>query len=218
MGDFTSVENMSEVNRRHLIRSAAWATPAVMLASSAPLAAASISNATLAFTTSNSAGSSFFPLIGSQGSLQSTSPIVVPTDLTITNGTGALAVESCSVTIVVTRPSASNPPTTQARGFGVYSLDWTQTQQSERTVKYEKSFGRDIGFPNTTLATTIPAFNVPSNGTHSISLTMGLVGASQGAHINGVATFTVHATVRINGKTNLTATTQILVPVDSGIL
>lgn len=204
------------IDRRTIIKGAAWAVPVMAVAVAAPLAAASVNNSGLAVTGTQTALLSLNLLDGG-GVVTATALTTVPTEFTITNGAGAIN-QTATVTVTVGRPAGINIPVGRARGFGVYSLNGTPSTASQRTVAYQSApiIGQ-YGFPLTTFTTTLPV-NVPSNGTQTVSLVMGLAGTSTGVSISALSTFPVTITVDFGNGLIRTATSSVVVPVGGGIL
>jgi hypothetical protein len=209
--------NKPGIDRRSVLKAAAWSAPAVAVAVATPLAAASVGNAALAFTDSET-GLLTLTLLDGGGVLTAQALTTVPTELTLTNGAGAIDGATATVTITVGRPGGINIPVGQARGFGVASYDGTASTAGERTATYQSApiIGQ-YGFPITTFtrATTV---TVASNGNLVLPVTFGLAGVSTGVAISALSSFPVTATVDFGGGNSYTATSTVSVPVGAGLL
>ncbi|SDH63346.1 hypothetical protein [Microbacterium pygmaeum] len=197
-------------SRRSVMKTAAWSVPVIAATAAMPLAAASVSNANLTWTGITGSLLSLRVLDSATVVTAALAP-TLPTQLTLTNGAGAIANQSASVSIVVDRPGGINITVGRARGFGVYSFNGAPTPAGSRTSTYQI-----VGFPRTTYTTTTTV-NVASNGTFSIPVVWGLAGTNTGINISALANFPVTATVVVGGRT-LTATSTISVPVGAGLL
>lgn len=204
------------VSRRTVIKTAAWSVPVIAATAALPHAAASVNNAALAFTASQTALLTLNLLDGG-GTLTATALVTVPTQLTVDNGPGALSAVTTVVTVAVGRPAGINIPVGRARGFGVYSFDGVLSTSGERTTTYQSApVVGQFGFPATTFSRTI-TLTIASDGTLNIPIVFGLAGNSTGVAISALATFPVTATFVIGG-TSYVATSTISVPVGAGIL
>ncbi|WP_424446927.1 hypothetical protein [Microbacterium arborescens] len=204
------------IDRRTIIKGAAWAVPVMAVAVAAPLAAASVNNSGLAVTGTNT-GLLALNLLDGGGTLTATALTTVPTEFTITNGAGAIN-QTATVTVTVGRPAGINLPVGRARGFGVFSLNGVPSTAGQRTAVYQSApVVGQFGFPLTTFTTTLPV-NVPSNGTQSVPLVLGLAGTSTGVAVSALATFPVTIVVDFGNGLTRTATSSVVVPVGAGIL
>lgn len=197
------------VQRRTVLKGAAWSVPVVAAAVAAPRAAASLANAGLQWSASST---SLLPLrvLSSQTVLTAKALVTVPTVLTLTNGAGALSGEAV-VTIAVARPVGLNITIGRAHGFGVDTFDGVAATSSQRTATYINN----LGFPSTTFTTT-RAVSVASGGTLDIPVVWGLAGSRAGLSIDVAASFAVTATVTIGG-TSFVAPSTISALVGAGI-
>lgn len=199
-------------SRRTVIKAAAWSVPVIAATAALPGAAASVDNASLAWTASNT-GLLALNVLDSATVITAQALVTVPTVLTLDNGLGAISGESASVQITVGTPGGINLSLGRARGFGVYSFQGAVTPSASRTATYAGAFG----FPTTSYTTTI-SVNVASDGTLDLPVVFGLAGEHTGiVSLNALATFPVTATVTIGGRT-LTAPSTISVPIGAGIL
>lgn len=204
------------IDRRTIIKGAAWAVPVMAVAVAAPLAAASVNNSGLAVTGTNT-GLLSLNLLDGGGTLTATALTTVPTEFTITNGAGAIN-QTATVTVTVGRPAGINLPVGRARGFGVFSLNGVPSTAGQRTAVYQSApVVGQVGFPLTTFTTTLPV-NIPSNGTQSVPLVLGLAGTSTGVAISALTTFPVTIVVDLGNGLTRTATSSVVVPVGAGIL
>ncbi len=204
------------IERRSLIKGAAWAVPVMAVAVAAPLAAASVNNSGLAVTGTQTALLSLNLLDGG-GTLTAAALTTVPTEFTITNGAGPIN-QTATVTVTVGRPGGINITAGRARGFGVYSLNGTPSTAGQRTAVYQSlPIVGQYGFPLTTFTTTLPV-NIPSNGTQTVPLVFGLAGTSTGVTISALSTFPVTIVVDFGNGLTRTATSAVVVPVGAGIL
>lgn len=205
----------SGVERRTILKGAAWAVPVMAVAVAAPLAAASVNNSGLAVTGTET-GLLALNLLDGGGTVNAGALITVPTELTITNGPGAIN-QTATVTVTVGRPGGINLTLGQARGFGVYSFNEVPSTPSQRTAVYQRTLTGEYGFPLTTFTTTLPV-NIASNGTQSVPLVLGLAGRSSGLGVQALAAFPVTFVVDFGGGVTRTATSTVSVPVGAGIL
>lgn len=203
-------------SRRTVIKTVAWSVPVIAATTALPGAAASVNNASLAWTGSQTSLLTLNLLDGG-GALTAQALTTVPTLLTLTNGAGAIAGEAAVVQINVGRPAGINIPVGRARGFGVYSFDGTPSTAGQRTTTYQSApiIGQ-YGFPQTTFTTTT-TLTVASNGSLNIPVVWGLAGTSTGVSISLLASFPVTVTITAGGRT-FTATSTISVPVGAGLL
>ncbi|MGP5699930.1 hypothetical protein ACTXPA_13505 [Glutamicibacter arilaitensis] len=201
-------------SRRTIVKGAAWSVPVVATAVAAPLAAASVNNATLAFTNSSSSLLGL-TLLDGNGLITANVLVTVPTELTLDNGPGELS-GIAQVTVTVGRPSGINIPIGRARGFGVASFDNINSLPTERTVTYREVLGTKYGIPTTTFTST-RNISVASNGSLVLPIVFGLAGDSTGVSIGLLSTFPVVIELTIGGRT-FTANSTISVPVAAGIL
>lgn len=203
-------------NRRAIVKGAAWSVPVIAAAIAAPAASASVANASLAWTASNT-GLLGLQLLDGTGLLTAQVLMTVPSTFTITNGPGAIS-GNATVTIAVGRPGGINLTLGEARGFGVYSLDGVLSTAGQRSVDYVSVpvFG-DIGFPLTSFTTT-KAISIAANGVLDIPVVFGLAGTSGALSISALASFPVTLTVDFGGGNVYTAGSFVSVPVGAGIL
>ncbi|HWU28264.1 MAG TPA: hypothetical protein VN041_04105 [Microbacterium sp.] len=212
-----TIEN-TNVSRRTLVKGAAWSLPVVAVAAATPLAAASTTNASLAWTGTNT-GLLQLQLLDGTGVLGAQVAITVPDEYTITNGAGAITAENATVTITVGRPSGIPISVGRARGFGVASVDGIATTSGERTTTYQTVpvVGTEFGFPITTWSGT-RSVTVASNGTVAVPVVFGLAGQSDLLSITALASFPVNLTVAFADGSSYTASSAISVPVGAGVL
>jgi hypothetical protein len=208
--------NRQNISRRTIAKGAAWSVPVVAVAAAAPAASASTVNASLAWTNSSTSLLTLALLDGG-GTITAQALVTVPTQLTITNGAGAISGQNATITITVARPAGINIPVGRARGFGVASYNGSASTSSERTATYQTApvIGQ-FGFPLTTFTRTVPV-TVAANGTLNMPVVWGLAGVSTGVSISALSTFGVTATIALSGQT-LSANSSISVPVGAGIL
>lgn len=203
-------------NRRAVVKGAAWSVPVIAAAIAAPAASASVATAGLTWTGSETSLLSLRLLDGTAGIVNAKALITVPTEFTVTNGSGAIS-GNALVTITVGRPTGVNLPVGRARGFGVYSYDGVPTIAGERTAVYETFLGLPGGFPLTTYTST-KAFSVASNGVLNVPVEFGVAGVSDLLAISALASFPVTMTVDFGAGNVYSASTNISVPVGAGIL
>ncbi len=204
-------------NRRAVVKGAAWSVPVIAAAIAAPAASASVANASLEWTGSNTDLLALRLLDGSAGVVNAKALITVPTAFTVTNGPGAIS-GNATVTVVVGRPSGINLAAGAARGFGVYSYEGVPVPAGERSVDYNSlPLVGKVGFPNTSWTST-KAFNITANGTFEVPVEFGLAGESGLLNISALASFPVTLTVDFGAGNVYTATTAVSVPVGAGIL
>lgn len=203
-------------SRRAVLHAAAWSVPVVALAAAAPLAAASATTFSLAWTGATTSLVAL-PLLDGGGVLTSQNVVTVPTRFTIVNGPSPITAAPATITIGIGRPTDLTLSLGRARGIGVWSVDGVRTTAGERTAVYETApIVGQSGFPATTWTGT-RTVTVAPDGAVDLSVVVGLAGASTGVTVSALATFPVTLTVTIGGTT-ATATTTIPVPVGAGIL
>lgn len=212
--DGTSPIGKSTTARRTIVKGAAWSIPVVAAAIAAPMAAASVNTASLAVT-DTSTSLLALRVLDSASVITAQALVTVPTELTLTNGPGALS-GAAVVTITVGKPGGLQIPLGSARGFGVASYDGVNSTAAERTATYTRVLGANVGFPATGFTKTT-VVNVASNGSVQIPVVFGLAGTSTGVSIGVLLSFPVTVTMLIDGVT-LTTTSTISVPVGAGIL
>lgn len=205
----------SGISRRTLVKGAAWSMPVIAVAAATPLAAASTTNASVAWTGTDT-GLLSLQLLDGTGVLAAQVLITVPDEYTITNGPGAIN-EAATVTINVGRPGGINLPLGRARGFGVASVDGIDTTAGERTATYQSALGVPFGFPNTSWTGTRNV-TVASDGTLAVPVVFGLAGVSDLLAISALASFAVTLTVEFSDGSSYTDSSAISVPVGAGIL
>lgn len=216
MTDVVPTRASDGIDRRTIIKGAAWAVPVMAVAVAAPLAAASVNTSGLAVTGTQT-GLLTLNLLDGGGTVTAGALITVPTEFTITNGAGAIN-QTATVTVTVARPSGINVSVGRARGFGVASLNGTPSTAGQRTAVYQSApIVGQFGFPLTTFTTTLPV-NVPSNGTQVVPLVLGLAGTSTGLAIQALANFPVTIVLDFGNGLTRTATSTVSVPVGAGIL
>ncbi|WP_052226365.1 hypothetical protein [Microbacterium mangrovi] len=202
----------SGLNRRTVIKGAAWSIPVVAAAVATPLAAASVTNSSLAWTSTQS-GLLTLQLLSGGGTATAGVAITLPDEFTLTNGAGALNANA-TVTIVVGKPTAGvNVTLGTARGFGVYKLNGVVVSGQNNAA-----YTGGVGYPTTTFTQTGVNFTAASNGAVVIPVEFGLSGThTTPLALNLLTTFPVTLTVDFGGTT-YTATTTISVPIGAGIL
>lgn len=203
------------LQRRTVLKGAAWSAPVVALAAASPLASASVGNAGVSFTDSET-GLLSVRVLGDGSLITAQAVVTVPTEYTITNGPGAIN-ETATVTVVVGRPGGIPISVGQARGFGVYSLDGTEVSALNTTVYQSAPFVGEYGFPITTF-TGSAVVNIASDGSLAVPIEFGLSGVSTGLSISLLASFPVTLTVDFGDGNSYTATSTITVLGSAGIL
>lgn len=204
------------VSRRTLVKGAAWSLPVIAVAAATPLAAASTTNSSLAWTGSNT-GLLTLRVLDSASLITAGVLITVPDEYTIDNGPGAIS-DTATVTITVSRPGGINLTLGSARGFGVYSVDGIPTTSGERTAVYNTlPIVGNVGFPITTWTGT-RTVTIASDGTLAVPVEFGLAGNNTGVSVSALATFPVNLTVTFTDGSTYSASTSISVPVGAGIL
>lgn len=202
------------VERRTVLKGAAWSVPVIAAAVAAPSAAASVNNAALQLTTPVTSLLAL-RVLDSSSTLTAGVAITVPTNLSLINGAGALT-GNATVTVTVGRPSGINVSVGRAHGFGVDRFDGIASTAGQRSATYQSALGSQYGFPITQFTTT-RSISVASGGTLNIPIVWGLAGSRTGIPINVLATFPVSVNVVFPQRT-LSAAGSILVPVGAGIL
>lgn len=201
--------------RRSVIRAAAWAAPAVTLASAAPSFAASAGSIeSLTVSDEETSLLSLRLLDGGGGLVTAQALVTVPTEITATTAAGG-PVTDATIQVTVGRPAGINLPIGRARGFGVAAFNGVDTTAGSRTVTYATALGSQVGFPTTTWTGTITS--LPAGTATALPLEFGLAGTNSGISVSLLASFPVTVAVTANGVTE-TATTQVRVPVGAGIL
>lgn len=208
-GSQAGVATRGGMERRTVLKGAAWSVPVIAAAVAAPSASASLNNANLVWSASST---SLLPLrvLSSQTVLTAGALVTVPTVLSIVNGAGALSGEAV-VTISVARPTGLNITVGRAHGFGVDTFNSVAATPSQRTATYVNN----LGFPSTTFTTT-QTVSVASGATLNLPVVWGLAGSRAGLSIDVAASFAVTATVTIGGKT-FTAPSTISALAGAGI-
>lgn len=197
-------------SRRAVVKGAAWSVPVIAAAVAAPAAVASVNNASLAITGTQTALLTLNLLDGA-GTVNAGALVTVPTEITLTNGPGAIS-QNATVTVTVGRPAGINLTLGRARGFGVYSYNGVNSAPGQRTAAYVNN----LGFPLTTFTTT-QVVTVASNGLLNIPIVFGLAGTRAGIGVSALASFPVTILVDF-GTRQLTTSGTITVPVGAGIL
>ncbi|MFD5224639.1 hypothetical protein ACFWHT_03370 [Microbacterium sp. NPDC058342] len=203
----------TELSRRTLVKGAAWSMPVIAVAAATPMAAASTTNASLAWTSTDS-GLLGLELLDEGGVLTASAVVTVPDEYTITNGPGAITSETATVTIAVGVPSGVSVALGHLRSFGVASVDGIATTAAERSVTY----AGPIGFP-TTLWTGTRNVTIASDGTLAVPVEFGLVGESTSlVDLSLLSTFPVQLGVEFADGSSYLATSSISVLANAGIL
>lgn len=210
----TESQNSVGVDRRSVIKAAAWSAPVIAMAVATPLASASVNNSNLQWTGSQT-GLLALNLLSNGNTLTAAVAITVPTNFTLFNGAGAIN-ETANVTITVGRPGGLNLPIGRARGFGVYSLGGVNVA-SQNAVDYDRFLGSQVGFPITTFTGSYN-FTAESNGTVAVPVVFGLSGSNSGITVSALASFPVTLRVEFSGGKVYTDTTTISIPVGAGVL
>lgn len=210
----SDVPDKRGLDRRTVLRGAAWSAPVLAVAVAAPLASASVGNAGLAFT-SSSTGFLTLSLLDGSSVITAGALVTVPTEFTITNGPGAIN-DTAAVTVVVGRPGGIPLSVGRARGFGVYGLNGSVVA-AQNSVSYQSLFGVEYGFPITTFTGTLPVV-VSSNGFLAVPIEFGLSGVSDAVSITALASFPVTLTVDFGGGNSYTASSTISIAAGAGIL
>lgn len=203
-------------SRRTIVKGAAWSIPVVAAAVAAPLAAASVNNASLSFTNSTTSLLSL-KLLDGTGVLTAQALVTVPTELTLQNGPGDLS-GTAVVTVLVGRPSGINISLGRVRGFGVAAFNGVDSTSAQRTAVYRKTpFTQlEYGFPTTSFTTTT-TLSVASNGALVLPIVFGLAGKNDAVAVGLLTSFPVTVNIVLGGKT-FTASSTISVPVGAGLL
>lgn len=206
----------SGIERRTILKGAAWAVPVMAVAVAAPLASASVNTSGLAVTASETSLATLNLLEGG-GTVTATALITRPSQITVTNGPGAIS-QTATFTVTVGRPAGVNISVGRARGFGVYSFNGVPSTAGQRTAVYQTApVVGQYGFPLTTF-TTSTAVTVPSNGSLNIPIVFGLAGVSTGVAVSALTTFPVTVVADFGGGVTRTATSSVVVPVGAGVL
>jgi hypothetical protein len=210
-----TTQSSGQFSRRTVIKGAAWSVPVIAVAVATPFASASVANAGVTFTGTETGLLSLNLLDGSD-SLTAGAAITVPDQFTIANGPGAISGVTATVTVVVGRPAGINLPLGAARGFGVYSLNGNVVA-GQNSVSYAQApLIGNVGFPITTFSGTLPV-TIASNGALVVPIVFGLSGETDLLTIQALATFPVTLTIDLDGNV-YTANSTITVPVGAGLL
>ncbi|MGF3056990.1 hypothetical protein [Microbacterium sp. YY-01] len=209
-------ETPQTLSRRTVLKGAAWSAPVVAAAVAVPMASASVNNADLYWSDSDT-GLLSLRLLDGSSVLTAQALVTVPTAFTIENGPGAIT-EAASITVTVGRPGGINLPLGRARGFGVYAAAGQVTAPAERSISYQRTplTGIQYGFPITTWTGT-RTVSIDSNGSLAVPVEFGLAGNSDLLSISALASFPVSLSVTLGGVT-YTDSTSISVPVGAGLL
>lgn len=206
----------SGISRRTLVKGAAWSMPVIAVAAATPLAAASTTNASVAWTGTET-GLLALSVLDTATVITAQALMTVPDEYTITNGPGAIN-EPATVTIQVGRPSGITLSTGTRRGFGVGSVDGIDTTSGERQVDYQSGIAGDYGFPTTTW-TGSRNVSVASDGTLAIPVVFGLVGTSTSIiGLDLLASFPVTLTVAFADGSSYTDSSTVSVPAGAAVL
>ncbi|WP_087485815.1 hypothetical protein [Brachybacterium massiliense] len=217
--ELSSIESARPA-RRAALKGAAWSAPVIAMAITAPLVAASVNNASLAQTDTETDLLSLRLLDGGGGLLTAQALVTVPTELTLSNGSGAISGETATITIAVGRPGGINIPTGTVRGFGVASFDGVNSTEAERTFEYRRTGLLNVpyGAPTTTFSRVITV-DVDSNGNLVIPVEFGLAGTSTSiVSVSLLASYPVTYTLAFASGASYSASGTISVPVGAGIL
>lgn len=202
------------IERRTVLKGAAWSVPVIAAAVAAPAASASVNNFTAALSGVTSTLVSL-RVLNTGAVATSALGLTVPTTLAIVNGAGALS-GSATITVTVSRPTGVTLTAGKAYGFGVDRFDNVAATAGQRTASYQSGLGGEYGFPVTTF-TTVQTINVGSGETLNIPIVWGLAGSRAGLSVNALSTFPVSILVTVGGR-QVTASGNIIVPVGAGIL
>ena len=196
----TSKPNQTS-SRRTLLKAAAWATPVITIAVAAPLAAASINDASLALQQQANNGS--FP--NDLESSGTTFPIPIsfnrPGQLRLINGPGVIS-GPLTGTVTVAFLSSSNLSAlggdVTLRGFGPTAIQGaTMGAITKSTVFVKDDGGGDIFATNVTRAFTLTAAQINGNVDFASTITWGVTVASGSALPTG-GSVTYSVTVTLN--------------------
>nr|WP_315268852.1 hypothetical protein [Microbacterium lemovicicum] len=197
------------LSRRSVMKGAAWSVPVIVASAAVPMAVASVGNLSASWsgqTTLLTVG-----VVDSASTVTAGVAISVPTQLTLTNGSGPINGQSASVTITVQQASGLNVALGRVKGFGVRTFNGSTG--GTRTVNY----ANNAGYPVTTFTSTVPV-TLLSAASLNIPVEFGIAGNRTSlVNIGVLTTFSVNTTVTIGGST-VTASSLISVPVGAGIL
>ncbi|MEU4016765.1 hypothetical protein AB0E56_15995 [Microbacterium sp. NPDC028030] len=203
-------------SRRTIMKGAAWSVPVVAAVVATPLAAASITPTSVAWT-GTSTSLAALQLLDGGGTLTAQALVTLPTEFSIRNGSGARRAEIATISVTVGRPAGINIPVGRARGFGVQSVNGVTTTAGERTAAYQTApIVGQFGFPLTTWTGT-RTITIASDGTLVMPIAFGLAGVSTGVAVSALASFPVTLNVTL-GTDTYTAVSSVTVPVGAGIL
>lgn len=191
-------------SRRTLLKTAAWATPVISIAVAAPLAAASLNDATVALVGDIPSAAASRPHIDGTGGSTS-SRLVGPKDIRIVNGNGAVPgpiTGRVDVTYLSDSFESAAFYALELPGFGPSAISGASlTSYSATTAAVGTT---SFGFPITTLSTsrefTLTAGQVGGNTDQLLAITWGTT-AGSAVIFSGArsVTYTVVVTLYSNG-------------------
>ncbi|GAA3930623.1 hypothetical protein [Microbacterium soli] len=215
-----TIEN-TELSRRSLVKGAAWSLPVIAVAAATPMAAASLTNATVSFdgTTTNLAEISL--LDGSDVLIADVLP-TFPNNVVIENGPGTL---EGPLTGLVTITWASGLPASVlssgvARGFGVMDIPGATLGARTITEKTIVDLGLiKVGVNETSQTFTIDDPSIAGNAQKVLGQIVYGATSNSGVTINVFMTFTVTVTIFSNGTVvDSPASATITIPLGAGLL
>ncbi|MGV2982226.1 hypothetical protein ACNPNP_00860 [Microbacterium sp. AGC85] len=211
-------EENKGLSRRTVVKGAAWSVPVIAAAVATPLAAASVTPATIAWGPSGGQLLSVALLNGAQSGGSLANVNVLPSganSFTITNPSAGDIVGPLTGTVAVTWTSGI--PLLSPKGYGVYAVNGDTAAVSDR-VETRRSIAIVIGAYETTQNIVIPQ-GVPGNDSLEVPITWGLTDAGD-LGLSVLVGYTATLTVRDASGTQIgsTVTTPLSVPVGLDIL
>lgn len=209
------------LSRRTLVKGAAWSMPVIAVAAATPLAAASITNATVSWdgTTSNLATIAL--LDGSDVLTASVLP-TFPNNVVVDNGPGVL---EGPLTGLVTITWASGIPVSLlssgvSRGFGVVDIPGATLGARTITEKIILNLGLvKLGVNETSQPFTLNAASIAGGAQQILGQIVYGATSHSGVSVDLLMTFNVTVTIYSNGAmVDSPATATITIPAGAGLL
>jgi hypothetical protein len=204
------------LSRRSVAKGAAWSVPVLAAAVSVPMASASTGNIAGVEWTGRTSQLINLRLLNGQNTIGISVGVTRPTQFTITNGPGAITNETANVQVVVGRPTGININVGHTYGFGVATLNGVDVA-AQNKVEYKTVLGARVGFPLTTFTGTTPV-TIDSEGQLQVPIVFGLSGSRAGVSVSALARFPVTLTVEFADGSRHSASTDIVMPANAGIL
>ncbi|KHK96404.1 hypothetical protein LK09_15685 [Microbacterium mangrovi] len=210
--EFTDAPRGPRIQRRTLLKGAAWSVPILAATVAAPAQAASTVPPTIAW--SGTKAVTDFEINETTKSATSQVPVTVPLSFVITNGSAPQSGLIDSLVVTFGAPSGAAAPTDgTAYGLGVFGINGSQL-----SVYNQPTYGQaGTGFPTTTW--THPAFPLNAGADQAVTTMIEfiLVGTSSAGPVTDAVTFPVTVTATIDGVAYADSTT-ITVPAGALLL